>query len=183
MSRMSLRGGAQRRRSKLTGQIASGTSSPRNDVFHYRSPLGWIEVIEKEGQLCTMGFVKRSDPKRLLQGALKRQLDAYFTGKKKDFSFSAPASGTVFQKKVWCALRSIPCGRTVSYKEVAAKIGRKKSVRAVARAIAQNPLMILTPCHRVIGTDGSLTGYAYGLRKKAWLLKHELSSPRKRGSS
>jgi methylated-DNA-[protein]-cysteine S-methyltransferase len=110
--------------------------------------------------------LKKNTP---LFGSLRR----YFDKTRPEIRAPFKLRGTPFQKRVWRVLRGIPAGRTVSYEAGALRIGNKKSVRAVARAIGQNPAALLVPCHRVIGKNGSLTGYAYGLRKKAWLLAHE----------
>ncbi len=105
---------------------------------------------------------------------IKNHLRAYFSG---DFTrldeIKCDLGGTDFQQKVWQALRAIPCGQTISYRDLAITLGNPKAVRAVARANALNPISIIYPCHRVIGSDGSLTGYAGGLARKAWLLRHE----------
>lgn len=102
-----------------------------------------------------------------------RQLDRYFAGRLKRFDLSLAPRGTPFQQQVWQALQEIPYGRTTSYSELAERIGRPKSVRAVGTANGANPISIIIPCHRVIGRDGSLTGYAGGLPRKALLLKLE----------
>ncbi|WP_417195692.1 methylated-DNA--[protein]-cysteine S-methyltransferase [Bizionia sp.] len=101
------------------------------------------------------------------------QLNEYFEGKRKQFDLILNAEGTIFQKSVWDALRKIPYGKTVSYLELSKKLGDIKAIRAVANANGKNPLWIVVPCHRVIGSDGSLTGYAGGLHRKKWLLEHE----------
>ena len=101
------------------------------------------------------------------------QLNDYFTGKRKSFEFKLNPSGTDFQKKVWQALLQIPFGKTMSYHELSVKLGDVKAIRAVASANGKNPLWVVVPCHRVIGSDGSLTGYAGGLWRKKWLLEHE----------
>ncbi len=102
------------------------------------------------------------------------QLDAYFSGKLKEFSLTLDLQGTAFQMKVWEQLREIPYGQTLSYQEIARRIGNPGSVRAVGHANARNPVSIIVPCHRVIGSDGSMTGYAGGIWRKKWLLDHEL---------
>jgi methylated-DNA-[protein]-cysteine S-methyltransferase len=102
-----------------------------------------------------------------------RQLKAYFEGYLREFDIPLSPEGTDFQKKVWKALMEIPFGRTISYGELAAGLGNPGAVRAVASANAQNPIWILIPCHRVVGTDGDLRGYAGGLHRKQWLLNHE----------
>jgi methylated-DNA-[protein]-cysteine S-methyltransferase len=103
----------------------------------------------------------------------KKQLDAYFEGKLKNFSLTINPKGTDFQKKVWHALLNVPFGKTASYQEITNLLGDPKAIRAVANANGKNPLWIVVPCHRIIGSDGSLTGYAGGLWRKKWLLDHE----------
>lgn len=102
-----------------------------------------------------------------------KQLDEYFSGERKIFHIDVILKGTEFQRKVWNALKDIPYGVTVSYAVIAEKIGNKKAVRAVGNANNKNPMSIIIPCHRVIGSDGSLTGYGGGLWRKKWLLEHE----------
>ena len=122
-------------------------------------------TIEKEAT-----FVKEATP---LIKVAKNQLDEYFNGKRKEFDFPMHMKGTQFQVKVWEALRTIPYGKTCSYKEVAIKIGNPKASRAVGMANNKNPLLIVVPCHRVIGANGSLVGYACGLHVKENLLQLE----------
>ncbi|GGZ43500.1 methylated-DNA--[protein]-cysteine S-methyltransferase [Mesonia mobilis] len=105
------------------------------------------------------------------------QLQEYFEGKRKEFSFKLNPKGTDFQQKVWQALLKIPFGKTTSYLELSKQLGDVKAIRAVAAANGKNPLWVVVPCHRVIGSDGSLTGYAGGLWRKKWLLEHENPSP------
>jgi len=102
-----------------------------------------------------------------------RQLDQYFNNKRTSFDIPLAPEGTSFQKSVWTALLDIPFGRTVSYQDIANRLGRPGSVRAVGAANGANPIPIIIPCHRVIGSDGSLTGYGGGLDNKRWLLDHE----------
>ena len=101
------------------------------------------------------------------------QLNEYFKGERKTFSLKLNPEGTDFQKRVWDALLTIPFGKTTSYLQLSKDLGDVKAIRAVASANGKNPLWIIVPCHRVIGTDGSLTGYAGGLQRKQWLLEHE----------
>ena len=108
----------------------------------------------------------------VLQEAVS-QLNDYFEGKRTDFTIKLNPSGTEFQQKVWSGLLEIPFGKTISYLELSKKLGDVKAIRAVASADGKNPLWIVVPCHRVIGTDGSLTGYAGELWRKKWLLEHE----------
>ena len=110
-------------------------------------------------------------PQALKEAAL--QLEEYFEGKRKEFSIKLNPQGTSFQKQVWKELLQIPYGKTISYLELSKKLGDVKAIRAVASANGKNPLWIVIPCHRVIGSDGSLTGYAGGLHRKKWLLNHE----------
>lgn len=108
----------------------------------------------------------------LFRGAAA-QLDAYFAGELQAFDLPLAASGTPFQQKVWAALRDIPFGQTCSYGQLAQRIGTPGASRAVGLANGRNPLSIIVPCHRVIGANGSLTGYGGGLERKRWLLAHE----------
>ena len=107
------------------------------------------------------------------------QLREYFTGDRTKFEVKLAPQGTVFQKKVWEQLQTIPYGKTVSYQKMANDLGDPKVIRAAASANGKNPIAIVIPCHRVIGSDGSLTGYASGLHRKKWLL--ELESPVRQG--
>ena len=105
--------------------------------------------------------------------AARRQLEEYFAGRLREFTLPLRPEGTEFQRRVWCELERIPFGETRSYGEVAARIGRPGSARAVGAANGQNPIAIVVPCHRVIGANGSLVGYGGGLPRKTWLLEHE----------
>ena len=120
------------------------------------------------------GVVSKKIPIQLKEAV--SQLNQYFEGKRLDFSLKINPKGTDFQKRVWQELCSIPFGKTVSYMDITKKLGDVKAIRAVASANGKNPLWIVVPCHRVIGTDGSLTGYAGGLWRKKWLLEHESPS-------
>jgi methylated-DNA-[protein]-cysteine S-methyltransferase len=102
-----------------------------------------------------------------------RQLEEYFAGSRREFDLTLHLEGTPFQRRVWAALREIPYGATLSYGELARRIDKPKASRAVGLANGRNPISILVPCHRVIGTNGSLTGYGGGLDRKRWLLAHE----------
>jgi len=108
------------------------------------------------------------------------QLRDYFKGEREIFSLKLNPNGTDFQKRVWKQLEKIPFGKTISYLNLSKQLGDIKAIRAVANANGKNPLWIIVPCHRVIGSDGSLTGYAGGLSRKQWLLEHE--SPYKQQS-
>ncbi|HET7844521.1 MAG TPA: methylated-DNA--[protein]-cysteine S-methyltransferase [Xanthomonadales bacterium] len=115
------------------------------------------------------------DPARLAY--VRAQLDEYFAGARRTFDLPLAPRGSDFQLRVWQALRAIPWGRTVSYSEVARRIGELEAVRAVGAANGRNPLPIVVPCHRVIGADGSLVGFGGGLGRKRWLLAHEGAVP------
>lgn len=140
------------------------------------TPLG-TAVIKGNHQRLSAFELSRSPletttiPEELKEAA--KQIDEYFAGKRKQFTLSLDPSGTPFQKKVWHALSDIPYGKTISYLSLARKLGDPKAIRAVAAANGKNPLWVIIPCHRVIGSDGSLTGYAGGLWRKQWLLEHE----------
>lgn len=127
--------------------------------------LSVISILNKENK--TNGIV----PEVLEDAAY--QLQEYFEGKREVFSLTLNPEGTDFQKKVWTALQEIPFGKTISYLELSKRLGNVKAIRAAASANGKNPLWIVIPCHRVIGSDGSLTGYAGGLHRKKWLLEHE----------
>lgn len=145
-------------------------------IAFFQSPLGITKIegdtngiavisVLEEGEITTEVPIE-------LQEAVT-QLQEYFAGNRTDFTFQLNPKGTDFQQKVWQELLQIPYGKTTSYLELSKKLGDVKAIRAVASANGKNPLWIVVPCHRVIGTDGSLTGYAGGLWRKKWLLEHE----------
>jgi methylated-DNA-[protein]-cysteine S-methyltransferase len=143
----------------------------------YRSPIGIIEIIGTEEGVTVVNFVRRrprgaTRPHPSLRAAVA-QIDEYFCGKRKEFSLVLRLEGTEFQKKAWQQLVRIPYGKTATYAEVATVIGRPEAVRAVGQANHRNPISIIIPCHRVIGSDGRLVGYGGGLWRKEWLLAHE----------
>jgi len=129
---------------------------------------------EKEGECPAMGFVEEP-PTELLRDA-GNQLMEYFQGKRKEFTLPLSPQGTKFRKKVWAALCTIPYGQTRSYGEIAAQIGNPRAARAVGGANNKNPIMIFIPCHRVVGADGSLTGFACGVGVKKYMLDLERAS-------
>jgi methylated-DNA-[protein]-cysteine S-methyltransferase len=143
----------------------------------YRSPIGIIEIVGTGQDITAVNFVRRrprgaARPHSSLRAAVA-QIDEYFCGKRKEFSLSLHLEGTEFQKKAWQQLVRIPYGKTATYAEVAAAIGRPEAVRAIGQANHRNPVSIIIPCHRVIGSDGRLVGYGGGLWRKEWLLAHE----------
>ncbi len=148
---------------------------------YYRSPIGVLEITGSANGVSSILFVDDDVEDDLaappvLQDCVS-QLDEYFTGRRKEFSLTLDLQGTEFQKRVWRELQKIPFGKTVSYLDVAMSVVTRESVRAVGRANGQNPVPIIIPCHRVIGSDGSLTGYGGGLWRKRWLLNFESSTP------
>lgn len=143
------------------------------------SPLGITKIVGDENGVAIISVLAEGEISKTIPKELKiavTQLQEYFDGKRKDFDFKLNPKGTDFQKKVWQELLNIPFGKTMSYMDLSKKLGDVKAIRAVASANGKNPLWIVVPCHRVIGTDGSLTGYAGGLWRKKWLLEHETPS-------
>jgi methylated-DNA-[protein]-cysteine S-methyltransferase len=141
------------------------------------SPLGFLLI---EGDTKGISKISVTSDETILSETIPilfdnvvLQLNEYFDGNRTNFQFKMNLKGTDFQKTVWEELLKIPFGKTVSYQEVTNKLGYPKAIRAVANANGKNPLWIVIPCHRVIGSDGSLTGYAGGLWRKKWLLDHE----------
>lgn len=144
---------------------------------YIKTPLGIAEISGDENGISSILAFDEGKPisdiiPHELQEAVT-QLQDYFDGKRSNFTFKLNPSGTEFQKKVWQGLLEIPYGKTLSYQEFSIRLGDVKAIRAVASANGRNPLWIVVPCHRVIGSDGSLTGYAGGLWRKKWLLDHE----------
>jgi len=151
------------------------------------SPVGPLLLAASDEGLHAIGFSRSRHPvprggdwregdHRLLREA-RRQLDEYFAGRRRSFELPLAPRGTGFQREVWHALTTIPYGETVSYAQLAARIGRPKAMRAVGAANGRNPLPIVLPCHRVIGADGSLTGFGGGLDAKRFLLQLEGAVP------
>lgn len=148
------------------------------------SPVGHLKLVATNRGLCAVLW-ENENPRRVPLGPVEenadhpvlretaRQLKDYFAGKRTAFSLPLDETGTPFQKAVWQALTGIPFGETRCYADIARQIGRPAAVRAVGAANGRNPLSIVVPCHRVIGSGGRLTGFAGGLEVKAWLLEHE----------
>ena len=140
------------------------------------SPLGNLLLVENENQLVEVAFSKEkttSVPQNELLKVTKTQLDEYFSGRRKEFDMPLNPQGTEFQQKVWQELWQIPHGTTVSYQEIANRLGDPKCIRAAATANGRNPIAIIIPCHRVIGSHGEMTGYAGGIDRKKALLTLE----------
>ena len=145
---------------------------------YLKTPVGWLEIKTTTNELCEINFVKFSgdsteyQPGILIQS--KQQLKEYFSGHRKIFSLKINPEGTDFQKTVWKKVYEIPFGDTTSYLEIARQTGSEKNTRAVGMANSKNPIPIIIPCHRIIGTNKKLTGYAGGIENKRWLLQHEI---------
>lgn len=142
-----------------------------------KTPLGMARLEGDENGLAVVSVLDgdpmpETEVPEVLEEAV-RQLQEYFAGERQQFDLELNPQGTEFQQRVWKGLLQIPYGKTMSYLELSKKLGDVKAIRAVAAANGQNPLWIIVPCHRVIGSDGSLTGYAGGLHRKKWLLEHE----------
>ncbi|PZR35328.1 MAG: cysteine methyltransferase [Azospira oryzae] len=145
-------------------------------IAYYSSPVGDLLIESEEERIVTLNFLKdtRQEEARtpVIDQCLK-ELDEYFLKGRKFFTFEMDLHGTAFQKKVWSELLTIPYGKTISYEELAIRVGNIKSIRAVGLANGQNPIAIVVPCHRVIGKNGDLVGYGGGMDNKVWLLQHE----------
>jgi methylated-DNA-[protein]-cysteine S-methyltransferase len=141
-----------------------------------KTPLGIATIIGDENGVSVISVADEGEVLKEIPAILQEavsQLNAYFYGERTSFDFKLNPKGTDFQKKVWNALLEIPYGKTRTYLEQSKLLGDVKAIRAVASANGKNPLWVVVPCHRVIGSDGSLTGYAGGLWRKKWLLEHE----------
>ncbi|HLS31123.1 MAG TPA: methylated-DNA--[protein]-cysteine S-methyltransferase [Flavobacteriaceae bacterium] len=145
---------------------------------HIKTPIGTALIKGNQSGISSLSWIEETEisttqeiPEELKYSVT--QLQSYFKGDLKKFNLPLNPKGTDFQEQVWQALSEIPYGKTISYLQLAQNIGNSKTVRAVAATNGKNPLPILIPCHRVIGSDGSLTGYSGGLWRKKWLLKHE----------
>lgn len=151
----------------------------------YNCDIGNLSIKITEGCINEVTFLNEDIPSadadslsygdndHLVMEECTRQLNEYFSGKRNHFNLPLKQQGTVFQQRVWAELLQIPFGRTLTYRELSRRLGDVKAIRAVGSANSKNQLAILVPCHRVIGADGSLTGYAGGLERKKWLLDHE----------
>ena len=166
----------------MTAQNSSRTAStnqrttPATYFAYYESPVGLVEFGATDKALTTLYFVEGPRQETtsipLLQQAVQ-QLTEYFAGTRHDFDLPLAFHGTEFQCRVWQTLLTVPYGEATSYQAIANTLGNPKAVRAVGAANGQNPISIIAPCHRIIGSDGSLTGYGGGLWRKEWLLRHE----------
>lgn len=143
------------------------------------SPLGITKIVGDANGITEISVLSEGKKSSKIPDSLKKcvtQIQEYFRGERQEFDFKINPAGTEFQQRVWQELLNIPFGKTMSYLDLSKKLGDVKAIRAVASANGKNPLWIVVPCHRVIGTNGSLTGYAGGLWRKKWLLEHESPS-------
>lgn len=146
-------------------------------VHRFETRLGWVEASTAGEALSALRFVEgaASEPSSpsALQQQVEQELKEYLEGQREDFSIALAPEGSEFQQRIWQLLAEIPFGGTLSYRELSQRYGDPKAIRAIAAANGANPIMILIPCHRVVGADGSLTGYAGGLWRKEALLDLE----------
>lgn len=147
------------------------------ESIYYKSPIGSIKITGNEDGILSV-FLTEDDRNTslVIPDCLKDcllQLDEYFQNKRTSFRLKLNPQGSDFQKKVWYELQNISFGKTISYLDQAKRMGNAKAIRAIAAANGKNPIGIIIPCHRVIGSDGSLTGYAGGIWRKKWLIEHE----------
>ncbi len=154
----------------------------KNCITYYRSAIGVLQIEAEAEGISAIDFVDEektagndtaSAGRPAVLAECVRQLDEYFKGQRKEFTLNLLPRGTGFQRRAWEQLRQIPYGETISYGRQAERMGNKKACRAVGGANGKNPISIVIPCHRVIGKNGSLTGFGSGVWRKEWLLEHE----------
>jgi methylated-DNA-[protein]-cysteine S-methyltransferase len=144
----------------------------------YNSPVGLLSIAANDLGVCSISFAEESSigPIRPIGPIVEQcttELHEYFEGKRQTFSIPLAPRGTPFEESVWMALLTVGYGATCSYLDITRRLSNPKAIRAVGRANGSNPVGIVIPCHRIVGSDGSLTGYAGGLWRKRWLLDHE----------
>lgn len=170
----------------MTAGTAAGHAGQRRVHTVVGSPVGPLTLVAAGGALAGLSMARQrhapppgwcgervAEQDSTLLGHAARQLREYFGGDRTEFSLPLALGGSVFQQRVWAALQGIGYGQTVSYGELAARIGQPSASRAVGLANGRNPVSIIVPCHRVVGADGSLTGYGGGIERKQYLLAHE----------
>lgn len=142
---------------------------------YYKSPIGYLRILSDGSAITEIKFIDYDGPEDpdVHTESARTQLREYFEGNRDLFQLSLNPEGTPFEQKVWKKLLDIPKGSTTSYGAIAKKIGDEHAAQAVGRANSKNPIAIIIPCHRVIGSNQNLTGYAGGMERKEWLLKHE----------
>jgi methylated-DNA-[protein]-cysteine S-methyltransferase len=145
-------------------------------LAYYKSPVGDLVIESQDDKITTVNFLKTNKGDTTLTPVIEQcitELDEYFFEGRKFFTVDLKFNGSEFQNRVWQELINIPYGRTISYLELAIRLGDPNTIRAVGLANGQNPIAIIVPCHRVIGKNGDMVGYGGGLDKKEWLLLHE----------
>jgi len=165
---------------KMTIYSKNGRMISDSFYGYYESPIGLIKVIGAPEAISSLKFVENQLDEPFLNLTVERaieQLGEYFAGTRRAFDLPLVMPGTPFQSMVWQQLLQIPFGQTQSYQAIANAISHPRAVRAVGAANGKNPISIFVPCHRCIGSDGSLTGYGGGLWRKEWLLRHEGALP------
>jgi methylated-DNA-[protein]-cysteine S-methyltransferase len=138
--------------------------------------MGWLNITVDDEAVTEISFAEEAVNNGVVNDTLilaLQEMEGYLEGRLKEFTVRLAPAGTPFQQKVWQELRKIPYGKTITYQELAVRLGDEKSIRAAASANGKNPIAIIIPCHRVIGSDGSMTGYAAGVERKSWLLHLE----------
>lgn len=152
-----------------------------NTTAYYKTPIGTAKIIGDINGIISVSVIdEKIETSKVIPKDLQKcvqQLDEYFNGTRTEFKLKLNPQGTDFQKRVWNELLNVSFGKTRTYLDQSKKLGDVKAIRAVASANGKNPIWIVIPCHRIIGSDGSLTGYAGGLWRKKWLLEHENPSP------
>ena len=154
-------------------------------MYYYdflESPMGLIKITASESALVSLSLITQADiiaTPNIITDLCKTQLNEYFMNQRREFTLPLEFNGTKFQKSVWNELLKIPYGKTASYKDVAVSLGNPNASRAVGGAVNKNPLFIVVPCHRVIGYNGALVGFALGIDKKTYLLDIEKNHPGK----
>ena len=147
-------------------------------IKYIHTPIGWLELKTDKEALCSVSFVETngpsSDKSPTILTETAKQLMEYFEGNRKTFDVKLSPLGTEFKQLVWEHVKAISFGETATYLDIAIRTGSAKNTRAVGLANGKNPIPIIIPCHRIIGSNGKLTGYAGGIDKKRWLLQHEL---------
>lgn len=146
-------------------------------VAYIKSPIGFLQITEEDGFVTRIyaldGEFEVHEPETVVLKEAVKQMDEYFRGERKAFDLPLKQQGSTFQQEVWDELSKISYGKTISYLEQSTRMNNPLGIRAIASANGKNHLLIVVPCHRVIGSDGSLTGFGAGLWRKKWLLEHE----------
>ncbi|MCR9134084.1 MAG: methylated-DNA--[protein]-cysteine S-methyltransferase [bacterium] len=142
---------------------------------YLETPIGFLRILSNGSAITEIKFMDTDGPEDpdVHTESARTQLQEYFDGNRHSFQLNLEPDGTEFEQKVWSILQNIQCGTTKSYGQIATKLGDKNSAQAVGSANGKNPIAIVIPCHRVIGANNDLTGYAGGIHRKEWLLKHE----------